>query len=115
MYAKMLKQKPELLKASAGCDKHSSSCLQLSQTCSHACPCCLTTPALQMFGNNSHITRSSLRCTSNKDRVDEGINTAFHRRICIVLQVYAAEPILGIQFTVEDVAKPLSALTLSNK
>ena len=37
-------------------------------------------------------------------------------RFCIsALQVYAAEPILGIQFTVEDVAKPLSALTLNRK
>lgn len=31
------------------------------------------------------------------------------------LQVYSAEPILGVQFTVEDVAKPLKDMTIHRK
>lgn len=31
------------------------------------------------------------------------------------MQVYSAEPILGVQFTVEDVAKPLKDMTIQHK
>ena len=31
------------------------------------------------------------------------------------LQVYSAEPILGVQFTVEDAAKPLKDVTIQRR
>ncbi len=33
----------------------------------------------------------------------------------LILQVYSAEPILGVQFTVEDVARPLKDMTILRK
>ena len=32
-----------------------------------------------------------------------------------LMQVYSAEPILGVQFTVEDAARPLKEMTIARK
>ena len=70
--------------------------------------------ALRMYDDRTHSPSRRLDChiegdSSTVTTLLQGMNSVQSMSV----QVYSAEPVFGVQFTVEDAARPLKDMTIS--